>query len=138
MTATYDQDLPAALDRVRFQVGDTVVGPDDDGVEQALKPDEEYLAVIALTSSESEAIAVMAEALATQVMQDPDSYSESGGISVSWSNRIRTWMSIAEAYRARALTAVSTYGTTLAHRPKRDQDADPEYRRSYQRFWRYD
>lgn len=135
MTATYDEDLLTALDRTRFTLGDTVVGLDDDGNEQALKQDEEYLAVIAASDSESEAIAIMAEALATQVMQDPDSYSESGGISVSWSSRIKTWLTLAEQYRSRAAVATSTYGSTMSRRPKRDPDVDPEYRRSYQRRW---
>jgi hypothetical protein len=135
MTATYDQTLPAALDRVRFTVGDTIVGLDTQGNEQAIKPDEEYLAILDAAASESEAIALVAEALATQMMQDPDSYSESGGISVSWSSRIKTWLALAESYRARSSVAVSSYGATMSHKPNRDCDLDPEYRRSYLHFW---
>lgn len=133
MTASYNNNLLTALDRIRFTLGDTNVDP----AENALKPDEEYLAVIDGADSEAEATALMAEALATQVMQDPDSYSESGGISVSWSSRIKTWLAIAESYRARANVAASTYGQTVFRRPKRDPDFDPEYRRPYSR-WRFD
>lgn len=134
MTASYDNSLATVLDRIRFTLGDTDVDPETN----ALKPDEEYLAVIAATASEEEAIALMAEALATQIMQDPDSYSESGGISVSWTQRIKTWLALADQYRTRATTSVSTYGQTLSHRPKRDPDADPEYRRTYRWWWRHD
>ena len=129
---TYNPDLVTALDRVRFAVGDTDVEAD-----AAIKPDEEYLAVIAAEDTEPGAIATMATALAAQVMQDPDSYSESGGISLKWSERIKTWLKIAENAAAHAIAAVEGTGSTMPSRPTRY--AGPylsEYRRpDYWPFW---
>lgn len=113
-TGTYNPDLLTALYRVRFAVGDTTVADD-----AAIKPDEEYLAVIAAEDSEEAAVATMATALAAQVMQDPDSYSESGGISLTWKDRIKTWLSIAKDATARAETAVAGAGETTSSRATR-------------------
>lgn len=127
-SGTYDPTLAAALDRVRFAVGDTDV--EDDA---AIKPDEEYLAVIAAQETETGAIAEMARALATQVMQDPDSYSETGGISIKWSERIKTWMAIYENMTARTASVDET-GATRSVRPTRHTTTWlAEYRRP--EFW---
>lgn len=122
MTATYSPALATPLDRIRFTLGDTDVSVDEtSGESNALKPDEEYLAVIALYSNEDEATATMAEALAAQVAQDPSSYSEGGGISLSWNERIRTWLAIAERLRTKlALAASATAsGGSVSVRPSR-------------------
>lgn len=111
---TYNPELETALDRVRFAVGDTTV--EDDA---AIKPDEEYLAVIAAEETEQAAIATMATALAAQVMQDPDSYSESGGISITWKDRIKTWLDIAKTASERAAVAADGAGQTSSSRATR-------------------
>lgn len=129
MSATYDPTLASALDRVRFAVGDIDVVDTGDG-SPALKPDEEYLAVLAVEDTEQGAVATMAMALAAQVMQDPDSYSESGGISLKWSERIKTWLKISEDAGIRAGTSPTSAGSTQSSRPTRRRNPDcPEYRR---------
>lgn len=100
MTASFDIALASAKDRIRFAVADTDV-PDG-----ALRQDEQYVAVLSLAGSEDLATAQMAESLAAEFAQKPDSYSESGGISVRWSERVKTWLSLASGIRT-SLTAAA-------------------------------
>jgi hypothetical protein len=93
MAATYDQGLPTAKDRARFAVADLDV-PDN-----ALRQDENYYAVLALAGDERLGIALMAESLAAEFAQRVDSFSESGGISVRWSERVKTWLALAKTIR---------------------------------------
>lgn len=123
-TGTYDPTLATALDRVRFAVGDVDV--EDDA---AIKPDTEYDAVILANDSEQGAIAEMARALAAQVMQDPDSYSESGGISIRWGERIKTWLALADTASARAEASGAGAGMTMGSRATRGATLLPEYGR---------
>lgn len=135
-TATYDPTHESALDRVRFAVGDTDVSVDEDtGESSALKPDTEYLAAIARNDTEQGAIAEMARALAAQVMQEPDKYSEAGGISLSWSDRIKTWLALADSADARAAANGASYGVTNARKPTRGELAGVEYRRDPWSKW---
>lgn len=135
-TATYDPTHLSVLDRVRFAVGDTDVSVDEDsGESNALKPDAEYLAAIDRNDIEQGAIAEMARALAAQVMQEPDKYSEAGGISLSWSDRIKTWLALADNADARAAASNVSYGVTNARKPTRGTYTESEYRRDAFSKW---
>lgn len=105
MTATYHDNLDRTLDKVRAALGDVTVGLNDADppVEQALRSDEYYLAQIAIYSTDWRyAAADAAESLAAEYGQSPDSYSESGELSVSWRERVKTWLELATRLRAQA------------------------------------
>jgi hypothetical protein len=91
MASTYSNNLPTAKDRMRHLLGDT-------DMENALRQDEEYLALLAGYPTETEATAVMAESLAAQFGQEPDSVS-TDGTTVSWHDRVKTWLELATRLR---------------------------------------
>ena len=99
MSATFDVSLGDPVSRVRAAIGDRDV-PDN-----ALRSDEEIDATIALSGGdELLATAILAEGLAAEYAQRVDAYSESGGISVRWSERVKTWLAIASAARSQSAT----------------------------------
>lgn len=93
MAATFDLTLPTIKDRMRAALGDRDV-PDG-----ALRQDEEYYAQLAISGDEALATAVMAEGLAVEYARRVDAFSESGGISVRWGERVKTWLALAKAIR---------------------------------------
>ena len=101
MSATYDPELPAALDRMRFLLGDTTVDPE----EAALVPDETYGAFLTLLG-EPLATATLAEGLAARFAQEPGSVSV-GGKTISWADRVRTWLELASRFRRDAALAAA-------------------------------
>ena len=124
MTATFDNTLPAALDRMRFALGDVDVAV-------ALEQDETYAANLAL-HGEQLAIAVMAEALAARFAQDPDSF-QTGSLAVTWRERVKTWLALANRIRAE-LSAVSG-ALAGALTGTRGDETTSEYVRSADRNW---
>lgn len=94
MTATFDLTLATSTDRMRAAVGDRDV-PDG-----ALRQDEEYEATYLLAGGDERlATALVAEGLAAEYCQRVDAFSESGGISVRWGERVKTWLALAQGIR---------------------------------------
>lgn len=91
MVASYDPSLTIARDRVRLVLGDTDTAA-------PLRPDATYDAAIS-DLGEAGATAYLAEGLATQYAQEPDSYGEAGGITVSWRDRVKAWLELAKRTR---------------------------------------
>lgn len=112
MTATYDENLPAALDRMRLQLGDTEVDPE----ENALIPDETYLATLD-RMVELEATAYLAESLATRFGQETGSVRLPSGLQVAWPDRVKTWLELAARLSAR-LTVTTAQATLATRQPK--------------------
>lgn len=141
LIATYDPNLSTDADLMRFKVGDSVVGLDASGTEQALRPDAEYLALLALHGDWRLAAADMAESLASQYAQEPDSFSASGDMSVSWKERVKQWQWLAQTLRSEvaaevaATSGIISVGTTRFDAVKWQQEyRDPFARYSSRRF----
>lgn len=97
MSANYDPTLVInpPRDRARQLLGDT--GEDPAGV--FLLQDETILALLALFPF-SEAVAELAEGLATRFAQQPDEYNDEGGTKVSWKKRVDQWNLLAMTRRS--------------------------------------
>jgi hypothetical protein len=91
MAFTFDSTLPTAKDRMRHLLGDTT--------SPGLRQDETYLALLS-QMTEAEATATMAESIAAEYAQQPDSVSLPGGLSVSWRERVGTLFDLAARIRA--------------------------------------
>lgn len=126
MTATFDQTLPTAMDRLRRALGDA-------NVANALRQDEEYAAVLArLEDNETAALVEMASGLASEYAQKPDSISDEDG-AITWRERVKTWLALATAGRAElsaAATAASNAASSIAVRRAHDYRRS-EYRRPH-------
>lgn len=124
MAAEYSDNLPTAKDRMRHILGDT-------DMENALRQDEEYLALLAGYATETEATAVMAESLAAQFAQEPDSVN-TDGTAVTWKDRVKTWLELATRFR-NALKEIkataSSTGRIVKPRHYDDDFEHSEYRR---------
>jgi hypothetical protein len=107
---SYDNTLFTALDRVRHALGDTDIDAplrDDDTIEAVLilaggTPD-----ATVVTEAETIAIIDLASALAVEYARKPDSYSKSGGISVTWRERVKAWQTLASTLRTSLVTTIS-------------------------------
>lgn len=127
-TFTYDSALPTARDRIRHTLGDT-------DPTKPLRYDETYDAALLYYADETLATAKIARALATQFGRNPTSVSVPGGPSVSYGDRVRTWLDTAkqleEAVASGGLFATSTYSEFVLSRPGMSDGAQQsEYRRS--------
>lgn len=98
MAASYDPTLPTIRDRIRHTLADT-------NMTTPLRQDEEYEAVIGLHTEWKLAAADMAESLANQFAQEVDTFGESGGVSVSWKERVGAWQATARRLRAEVALA---------------------------------
>ena len=92
MAATFDPALPTLKDHIRLTIGDR--GPDT-----WLLTNETIQAKLD-TLPYPEALAQLAEGLAAEFAQNPSSYSESGSMSISWGERVKTWLAIADRARS--------------------------------------
>lgn len=95
---SYDDTLPADLDKARALIGDT---SNDSATE--LVTDDHIDAVLALYPFNG-AVAWLAEELATRFAQKPGSVTLPGGLSVSWSARVSAWQALAKQMRAGGVT----------------------------------
>jgi hypothetical protein len=108
MSWSYDPLLATAKDRVRHSIGDT-------DATNPLRQDETIAAAIS-SDGEAMATAILAEGLAAQYAQEPDSFG-SVGLSVSWRERVKTWLALAERSRAIAsATEATTIGVSVMTR----------------------
>ena len=126
MTATFNPLLATALDRIRRAVGDTDVEPDTN----ALRTDEEIVAVVDRTADERLAIIEIASGLAVQYAQLPDSISDEG-TTISWRERVKTWLAIADTLRktlaAEAAADALAAGAAGYERLERFESDEAEY-----------
>jgi len=99
MPATFDPSLPTLKDHIRLALGDrhhdATAGP----ISSPLLADETIQAKLD-TFDYPEALAQLAESLISEFGQRPDEYSESGGIKISWRERIAAWQKIVDAARS--------------------------------------
>jgi hypothetical protein len=101
LTYTFDPLLTTDKDWVRAAIGDR-------DMTDPLRSDQEIDATIALDGDRLLATATLAEGLAAEYARRVDSFSESGGISVRWGERVRTWLALAAGIRA---SSAATGGT---------------------------
>ncbi len=117
---SYDPGLPVARDRIRFTLGDMF--------DPELRPDEEYDALLS-QFDERTATLKMAESLASQYAQDPSSVSL-GGLSVSFSELVKNWQTLATVLREAIKADPVSLGQMISGRLERlEAEAQPEYRR---------
>lgn len=86
---TYDSSLSTARDRIRLAVGDT-------DATNPLRWDETIDALLTL-HGEATATALIARSLANQYAQEPSNTTLPGGLTVSYSDRVKSWLSLAGA-----------------------------------------
>ena len=89
MSATFNDTLPADLDKVRFALGDTTVSPEA----AALYSDEAILAHLETAGSVTAATAQLAQGLITRFAHRPVRWSEAGR-SFDYSGRLDTWQAL--------------------------------------------
>lgn len=99
MPATFDRELSDPLSRMRHTVGDF-------NIDDPLRDDSTYEAYlllwnVSLTATaqgvgELKATRDMLRALAAEFAQDPTSVRLPDGTSVTWADRIKTWVSLAD------------------------------------------
>jgi len=104
MSFAFDPTLATAADRLRRGLGDTVA--------PGLRSDEEYEATLIRYPDEALALAVMAEGLAVEYAQRPDSISDDG-TTITWRERVKTWLALAKSARSLTVTTMTTM-TSLA------------------------
>lgn len=127
-TFTYDSSLPTPRDRMRHTLGDT-------NPSAPLRWDETYdAALVYYENDETLATAKLARALASQFGRNPTSVSVPGGPSVSFSDRVRTWLDTAQALEkaAKETSLSGAYRGEQGYRPGMTGDtATSEYRRGW-------
>jgi len=90
---TYDSSLPTARDRMRHMLGDTDAA-------NPLRYDESYDAMLTYFENETLATAKMARALASEFAQKFSSVNIQGGPSITYSERVKTWLALADKLEA--------------------------------------
>lgn len=124
MSFSYDETLPTAKDRIRHMLGDTAA--------PGLRSDETIQALL-VSTSEVETTAILAEGLAVEYAQQPDSVSIPGGPTVSFRSLISTWLDVAKRARA-SIEETVVAGVSMTITPKRYDIPDPpsgEYTREW-------
>lgn len=120
-TMSYDDELPTDKDKIRALVGDT-------GATE-LVTDAHINAVLAAYDSFNAALAFVANELAATFAQRPGSVTLPNGLSVSWRDRVSTWLALAKAAISGALTGpaiVAPYAGGLTISGKQAIDADTD------------
>ena len=92
MTATYDPSLPTNRDHLRQLLGDTDTA-------SPLLQDETIDAKLQAFGF-TEALAQLADGLASELSQRPDSFKEDGGVEYSWQHRVVQWRELATKARS--------------------------------------
>jgi hypothetical protein len=92
MASTFNPTLPTLKDHVRLAVGDTDTGA-------AMLADETITALLA-AHTYPEALALCCDALVSLYGQRPSEYAESGGVKITWGERIEAWKDLAKRARA--------------------------------------
>lgn len=123
---SFDPNLVSPRDRIRHRLGDIYEPP--------LRPDVEYDALL-VQYSELEALALMAESLASEYAQNPSNISV-GGVTISYPalvGMVGNWQKIAAEARAalaQLSTGVSHFSSESVQRDGITTSREGEYRRS--------
>ncbi len=123
MSFSFSPELPAALDRGRLALGDTAA--------PGLRADETINAMVT-ANGEAEAVARLAEGLAAEYAQQPDSLSADGS-SISWRDRVKTWLEVAA--RMRIVGAAAAIAATASIAATRGEEMYAEYQRPTSWVW---
>ena len=130
MSATFDPTLPTQRDHIRLALGDKHADASAGDITEPLLQDETIDAKLAAWGY-SEALAQLADALATEYAQRPDSYQEYQGLTMRWSERVSAWRELAKLARSGKIgvpgqTAMKT-GIAIASTTAQSQASDPRY-----------
>jgi hypothetical protein len=112
---SFDDTLPTAADRARYLLGDT---SNDSATE--LLTDDAVDAALSLYGYAG-GVAFMAEGLAARFAQKVSSVGLPGGLSASWSERVKYWLGLAERMRSGGVTAAGAFSVAS---PRADGYAD--------------
>lgn len=126
MAATFDPTLPTARDRIRLLIGDHTFGADPTA---ALRSDESINSVLTMTGDYRLAVAELADGLATEYGQEPDSFTATGDMSISWRDRVSAWEELSARMRRAVAAEQGIRDGMRAVRPRRDFIPDTEYQR---------
>lgn len=139
MAATFDPDLGLTRDKIRALLGDmgrpVPTDPGPQVIDGALRPDGFYDAAINQYDDWRLAGAFVARSLASQFAQQPDSVAVPGDVSVSWKDRVATWLAQAKAWEAEAAVssaAPALTGLTTLNMVRERDRYDGEFRRREQ------
>ena len=99
MSAIFDPSLPTQKDHIRLALGDKHSLSTSSDVTEPLLQDETIQAKID-SFGYSEALAQLADGLASEYAQVPDRFAETGGVSFSWSERVKNWRELAKLARS--------------------------------------
>lgn len=132
MAATYSPNLVTALDRVRHALGDI-------DTTNPLRPDETIAAILAVNGTSAATVAVvpaaedlatalLAEGLAAEYARKPDAVSDEDG-SISWRDRVKTWLELASRLRSGLAGSGSGSGTWSSDVMRDGDEARSEYYR---------
>ncbi|MGV3617916.1 MAG: hypothetical protein ACO1SV_21535 [Fimbriimonas sp.] len=110
---SYDPGLSTDRDRLRRELGDVGTLKDDAGAEVYLVPDATYDAMLR-DHGYNEALARLAEGLAAEKAQEPVEYDDEGKVRVRWTDRIKTWLTIADRARAKSLQTAHIVDSNFA------------------------
>lgn len=92
--ATFNPALPTDLDRMRDILGDV-------DLDNPMAPDVTYSARLQAASGNWKlAAAAMARSFASRAINNISSFSATGDMSISWNNRARDWLLLAEQLEA--------------------------------------
>lgn len=91
---SYNPALASPIDRARFVLADTDTSLNVDNSSNELLPDATYASLIGLYGLRAGIMAAAAH-LVVLYAQYPDKVSESGGKSLTWSERIKAWEKVA-------------------------------------------
>ncbi len=97
--ATFDPALSSMRDKIRLLLGDT-------DTENALLQDATIDAAL-VDYSYRKAVILLAQSLIAIAGQQPSDYSESGGVTLRWADRVAGWRSVIELVRRGDIAALS-------------------------------
>lgn len=127
MAATFDPTLPTARDRIRLLIGDHTFGGDPTA---ALRQDETIDSALLLTGDYRLATAELADGLAAEYGQEPDSFTATGDMAISWRDRVKAWENLSARMRRAVDAETSIRDGFRAVTPRRDFVPDAEYQRA--------
>jgi hypothetical protein len=102
MSATYTYNgtglTASPLYRARLLLGDRGLARDADNLPVWLLSDQEITSLTDMWGF-AEGVAQCADALASQFAQEPDGYTDEGGVEVGWKARVKRWEDLAARLR---------------------------------------
>jgi hypothetical protein len=113
MSATFDPTLPTQRDHIRLALGDKHANPTAGAITDPLLQDATIDALLD-SLGYVQALAQLADSLATEYAQRPDEYREAGGQGFKWSERVKSWREVASMARAGKIRVPGT--TRLSRR----------------------